>query len=133
MLNTHTTDKNDAVLVIDDEELIREAVCDIFELAGIQSYSAADGPEGIDILKQFGSAINVVLLDMKMPAMSGTETYQHLYNIKPEIKVIFSSGYSEDIAATLMQLSESDKPIYFLQKPYEIDALIDLVQEVQSG
>lgn len=125
--------ENDAILVIDDEELIREAVCDIFELAGIPAYAAADGPEGIGLLQQFYQKINIVLLDMRMPAMSGEETYRRLHEIKPDIKVIFSSGYSEDMATTLLRLSQRSNQIYFLQKPYEIETLIDLVQQAQSG
>ena len=125
--------KTGAVLIIDDEELIREAVIDILDLIGVKTYSAASGEEGLTLLKTHGQEISVVILDMQMPYMSGEETYKRLRTVDPDVKVIFSSGYSEDASSRFLNDPAHTNSTFFLQKPYPIDVLIELVQAVQGS
>ena len=117
------------VLVIDDEATIREAVSDILEIANIRVLSAADGREGVELFRNCRSEIGVIILDMQMPGMNGEETFQVLRHIDPNVKIIFSSGYTEIILPNLVNQTR----VAFLQKPYDIDGLVNKVQEMLSS
>ena len=121
--------KTGTVLIIDDEELIREAVVDILDLVEIKTYAAASGSEGLELFQVNHQDIDVVILDMQMPQMSGEETYEKLRSLDPDVKVIFSSGYSEDASSRVLNGASNSDSIFFLQKPYPIDGLIELVQK----
>lgn len=83
------------LLVIDDEEAVREAVVDILEMIGVDVLEAANGQIGVDLYTAHRDKIGAVLLDMQMPIMNGEETFHALRAFDPNIKVIVSSGYSE--------------------------------------
>jgi len=114
------------VLVIDDEELIRESIQDILDMTGIPTICAADGRAGVEIFKTKRSAVRAILLDMFMPVMSGTETLRKIRELDPHIPVILSSGYNE--RETRSHLGH-DQDVIFLQKPYPIDTLIGKVRQ----
>ncbi len=110
------------VLVIDDEMHVREAVTDTLEIIDIPVYAASNGREGIEMFKTYQREIVLILLDMSMPGLSGLETLAALREIDPEIGVIISSGYSQS------SLGSQLENVSFLQKPYDIDQLIDIVE-----
>ena len=83
------------VLVIDDEEMIRKTLKSTLERNGFQVILAEDGGEGVDLFRAIGHKVSVVILDMTMPVMSGEDTFRRLKSIRPEIRVILSSGYNE--------------------------------------
>lgn len=114
------------VLVIDDEELIREAVQDALDFSGILVLAAANGQEGVAHFTAHQETIKTVLLDMHMPVMDGPTTLRHLRALDPAIKIILCSGV-DDVATTPSFLC--DKALFFLQKPYTFDALINIVQK----
>ncbi len=114
------------ILVIDDEELIREAAKSILALEGIQAIGAANGADGIVAYQKQASEIDLVLLDLSMPGLSGQETLCELRKIDPEVRVILSSGYSE---VDVVQDFTGEKMTGFLQKPYSASALIEMVKQ----
>jgi DNA-binding NtrC family response regulator len=114
------------VLVVDDEEAIREAVRDILELVDIQSILAANGREAIELFNQHRSRIRAILLDLRMPVMSGTETYEILRELDTNVRIILSSGYDEKVSTLNF---EADDALVFLRKPYALDALLACVQD----
>ncbi|MFN8489562.1 MAG: response regulator [Caldilineaceae bacterium] len=115
------------VLVIDDEAAIREAVVDILEMSQLESIAAASGAVGIEAFRQYVDQIGVVLLDMKMPGLSGEETYAALRQIDPHVKVILSSGYHESEVAKNFT---KQGLVTFLQKPYNFDVLLQEIHKV---
>jgi CheY-like chemotaxis protein len=118
-----------AILVIDDELAIRDVVTDIFAfISEATVYTAANGHDGLRILEQQQS-IGLVLLDMNMPLMTGEETYERLRHIAPQVKVIVSSSLSP--AEARLRFGERELPTY-LQKPYDINALLNVVQLVSA-
>lgn len=118
--------KTDLVLVIDDEEPVREAVTDVLALADVETISAANGPLGIDLYRQRQTEISLVLLDLKMPVMSGEETLRGLKAINPDVKVVLSSGYNEtEVTRQFAGLGVTG----FLQKPYDIQGLLETVRK----
>lgn len=115
------------VLVIDDEEHVRDAVVDILAIVEIPTLIAANGQEGLELYQSHQSEIGVVLLDLKMPVMSGTDALHALQQINPQVKVILSSGYHEtEVSKQFMGLGVTA----FLQKPYDLKTLINKVQKV---
>lgn len=120
----------DAILVIDDNIVIREALTDILgSLLDIPVYTAANGHEGLQIYQQQNIAL--VLLDMNMPVMNGEQTYEKLQQIAPQVKVIVSSSLSEAEASD--RFGERKLPT-FLRKPYDTESLLAVVQtELTSG
>ena len=103
------------VLVVDDEETIREVASSMLKDMGLKPLTAADGVEGIDIFRQHHQDISVVLLDMTMPRMGGEDAFTELCRIDPNVKVILSSGYNEQDATNRF----AGKGLAgFLQKPY---------------
>ncbi|MFZ0545488.1 MAG: response regulator [Candidatus Promineifilaceae bacterium] len=121
--NRDTAEKKDfLILVIDDEEPVREAVTDILELEHIQVLTAADGQTGIDIFKANAAEIDLVLLDLSMPGLSGVETLQQLRKIDPSARILLSSGYDKQDAYHHIGTVE---PTGFIQKPYSAALLMD--------
>jgi CheY-like chemotaxis protein len=121
-----STQTSPVVLVVDDEEAIREAVRDILELVEIQSILAANGREAIDLFIEHRQRIKAILLDLRMPVMSGTETYEKLRELDGDIRIILSSGYDEKVSTLNF---DADSALKFLRKPYALDALLACVQD----
>jgi two-component system, cell cycle sensor histidine kinase and response regulator CckA len=114
------------VLVIDDEAAVREAVSDILEMEEIGVLTAANGNEGIAIYKEKGDSIDLVLLDLSMPGISGQDTFAALQKIDENVRILLSSGYSETNA---IRGFNSPSLVGFLQKPYRLDVFIKLIQK----
>ena len=115
------------VLVVDDEEIVREVARRSLERFGFRVLVAESGRAAIDIFKRHPGEIAAAILDLNMPEMSGEETLPELRKIRPGVKVIVSSGYSETEA---MPLFIEDQVAGFIQKPYTATALAEKVQSV---
>lgn len=111
------------VLIVDDEEPVRDALAELLKHAGLQVLTASNGQKGIDCFRAYRTEIDLVILDMQMPVMSGPEALRSLRAIDPAVRIILSSGYSESVIDGL----EPDGYTLFLQKPYELDALVEKV------
>jgi PAS domain S-box-containing protein len=122
-------EKIGVVLVIDDEEPVRDAVADILETAGIQVLSAANGAAGIALYREHMADITLVLLDLSMPGMNGEETFQKLHSINPDIRIILSSGYNQ-IEATRHFTGKGLAA--FLQKPFRAADLLAIVEQYRE-
>ena len=127
-MEERTEQQSRKVLVIDDQAPVREAVEEVLAMVGIVVLAAEDGHMGIHMYQERKDEIDLVLLDLSMPGLSGQETLRQLRQINPAIKVILSSGYSEEEIT-----KEFDYAKDFLQKPYNIDRLIDLVDQYLSS
>jgi len=115
------------VLVVDDEETVRTVARLSLEKCGFQVLSAVDGREGVRIFRENADSIELVLLDMTMPHMNGEEAFGEMRRIKPDVKVILSSGYNEMDAAGRF----AGKGLAgFIQKPYRP---VDLIARVRAA
>lgn len=115
------------VLVVDDEETVRTVARLSLEKCGFQVLSAVDGREGVRVFRENADSIELVLLDMTMPHMNGEEAFGEMRRIKPDVKVILSSGYNEMDAAGRF----AGKGLAgFIQKPYRP---VDLIARVRAA
>ncbi len=112
------------ILVIDDEDVVRHAVIDLLTLGGWQVLEAATGMQGIALYRQYRDIIKLVLLDMRMPGLSGVETLRQLQSFDPQVKVVLTSGYGEREALTRFGHTPH---LSFLQKPYRLETLFDTI------
>jgi PAS domain S-box-containing protein len=108
------------LLIIDDEEAVRSVAAEMLELCGYRVIAAENGLQGIDLYQRHRQEIQLVLLDINMPLLSGAETMVRLKEIDPEVKVVVTSGFIQDEKAdVLMRLGA----VGFVQKPFTLSLL----------
>ncbi|MDX8396441.1 MAG: PAS domain S-box protein [Mariprofundaceae bacterium] len=118
------------VLIIDDEETVREVASVMLEDLGFKIITANDGIEGIEQFRQHQQNITHVLLDMTMPRMNGEDCFSELRALKPDVSVILSSGYNEQDATSRF----AGKGLAgFIQKPYSPQQLADIFKSVTEA
>jgi signal transduction histidine kinase/ActR/RegA family two-component response regulator len=103
------------ILVVDDEEIVRRAASSGLRRFGYRVLVAEDGRSGVEVYRAKANEIDLVLLDMTMPVMGGEETYREIRGIRPDARVILSSGYNEKEA---IRRFSAGALAGFLQKPY---------------
>ena len=115
------------ILVVDDEKDVGEAAQAILEYLGYQVTVVLNGREAVDICQDLMNPVDVVLLDMVMPVMSGAACFEALRRIRPDLKVILCTGYDRNHA---VQDLFNQGVIGFIQKPYDVDELAHACQVV---
>jgi len=108
------------ILLVEDEEGVRNLVVRRLNILGYDTITAADGEEGVSVFRDRLNEIDMVMLDFKMPKMDGVEAFGELIRIKPDVKVILSSGYTED---AVIEKFVGPRPAAVLHKPYDMEAL----------
>jgi CheY-like chemotaxis protein len=127
--NNHNPNSSRSVLIIDDEELIRDLARDVLEMHGFHILSAENGVDGVAVYKENKDNIACIILDLMMPRMSGRETYQQLKEIDKNAKIILSTGHGRgEMAQEIIALGVQG----VIQKPYRIEELLRLVQKMMS-
>ena len=114
------------ILVIDDEKTVRNLSRKMLESNGFRVITAVDGQDGIDVYTEHADEIDVVLLDLTMPRLNGEDTYKRLREIKGDVNVVFSSGYSVDTISKYLTRTEN---VRFIQKPYHTYELTNVIHE----
>ena len=117
------------ILLVDDEEMIVEVGAEMIKTIGYKVITADRGSRALEIYKEKGSEIDVVLLDMIMPTMGGGELFDQLKNLDNSVKVILSSGYSIDGKASEIINRGCNG---FIQKPFNIKDLSGKLNEVMK-
>lgn len=117
------------ILVIDDEETVRNVAKIALERCGYKVLAAEDGQKGLDIFEQAPDAISLILLDMAMPGLSGEDTLKRIHAIRPDTPVVVSSGFSETDARAKFP----DSITAFLQKPYTARQLGAEIMSILRG
>ncbi len=128
--NHEITPGTGTILLIDDEPAIRFANGLLLESAGYKVLVAEDGITGLEILKNNLAEIDLILLDMIMPKMNGSECFKKIVEIKPEVKVILCSGFPQD--ADLAEMKDQGLSS-FICKPCRADELTRKVAEAMSS
>jgi len=109
---------NETILVVDDNDLFRKFIVHTLNLLGYHTFEAESSKKAIEIIEKKHSHIDLMLTDIVMPDMSGRELAEHLKTFRPKIKMIFMSGYAEDIVVHREVFTIIDKGSSFLKKPF---------------
>jgi signal transduction histidine kinase len=110
------------ILVIDDEDVVRHAARAALEHYGFTVFEACDGQDGADLFSRLHDRVSVVLVDLTMPRMDGRGVWEYIRRVRPDMRVVISSGFDESEA---MKHFASDPDLMFIQKPYTATALIE--------
>lgn len=116
----------ETILLVDDEEFVRDLGTRILTKAGYRVLTAADGKEAIEIYEATKDKISLVLLDLTMPKMGGQECLEHLMRIDPGAKVLIATGHSRETASAESPLSRVRG---FVAKPYNIKEILQAIRE----
>ena len=124
------TNKGETLLLVDDEHAILDACSSMLKRLGYDVIVARGGKEAVDMYRQHQAQIDLVILDIIMPDLSGGEVFDRLLDINPRVKVLLSSGYSiEDQAAEIMRRGCDG----FIQKPFQMEQLHRSIREIVGG
>lgn len=112
------------VLLVEDEELVRRANTELLKLAGYRVVTAVDGEDALKVFQQHENEIELVVLDVVMPKLSGKEVGDKIANVRPELPILYTSGYSIDSSLI------ADANIQLLQKPFRTNDLLGKIRQM---
>jgi two-component system cell cycle sensor histidine kinase/response regulator CckA len=115
------------ILIVEDEEIVRLVSEEILTNAGYRVLLTTEGLEGLELFHAKHKEIDLVLLDCTLPHLSGSEFYQEMRTIKPDLPVLFYSGFNRSNAIPEL---DGQAHILFLQKPFRAERLLDMVEEL---
>jgi DNA-binding NtrC family response regulator len=129
-LNTEFFKDKETVLLIDDDDMVTDVAAQILNNSGYGVISAKNGKEAIEVYKANQDRIDMAILDMILPDMSGMDTYEKLKEINPGIKVLLASGYGIDSqASNIMERGCNG----FIQKPFNMSELIKTIGDILAS
>jgi len=109
------------VLFVEDEGFLREMASGIMESAGHRVLKARDAAEATKLFRRYRKIIDVLLTDVVLPGKNGRELARELRAVDPELKVIFISGYAENV---ITRQQSHDRGTHYLPKPFSADSLL---------
>ncbi|RCK75966.1 MAG: PAS/PAC sensor hybrid histidine kinase [Candidatus Ozemobacter sibiricus] len=112
------------ILLVEDEEMVRETALAMLESLGYQVTACVNGQEAVETFRELWRQIDLVILDLIMPRMAGRETFHAMRTIDPAVRVLVASGFSDE--ATARQIIQ-DGALGFLQKPFQLNELASKV------
>jgi len=122
--------RNHTLLLVDDEDLVRSVGVSLLEKLGYKALAAANGQEALEIFEKHGSEIDLVILDLTMPGMSGTDTFRELRARFDFTPVVICSGYLVDV--TEIEKECGSCPEGIVQKPYQIETMSETIAEIMD-
>ena len=117
----------ETILLVEDDEVVRKLVSEVLDNEGYRLLEAANGVEALSICAQYEERIHLLLTDVIMPEMSGRELANRLAAVRPEVKVLYMSGYPDDV---IVHHGVLDEGTAFIQKPFAADVLARQVRDV---
>ena len=117
---------NETILMVEDQDIVRRMTVRILQALGYSIMEAANGREGYEIFSDRNEEIDLVILDLTMPEMSGTDLLKKMKEINPTLKVIITSGYPRDKLVNELVRQGAG----FLQKPFPVEELADTIRKL---
>jgi two-component system cell cycle sensor histidine kinase/response regulator CckA len=120
----------DTILLVEDEEAVRSFAARALKLRGYTVLDAESGEAALEIVQRYADVIHLLITDVVMPNMDGPTLVRAATKLQPDIRVIYMSGYAEDV---FRRLGERTEEVHFLPKPFGLKQLVAKVKEVLSG
>jgi CheY-like chemotaxis protein len=118
---------DEVVLVVEDENAVRYIMARTLRECGYTVLEAAGGPQALEILQEQGAPVNLIIADVVMPQMSGRELAKRVLERRPDVPILFTSGYT---GLYVVQRGLLDEGQEFIQKPIAPDTLAHKVREM---
>jgi two-component system, cell cycle sensor histidine kinase and response regulator CckA len=118
---------DETILLVEDQKSVRSFTKAALKASGYHVIEASDGDEAIAVAERYVEEIHLVLTDVVMPGISGKESSERLKEVRPNLKVLFMSGYTADVIA---QRGILDRSVAFLHKPFSPVELAAKVREI---
>jgi PAS domain S-box-containing protein len=116
----------ETILVVEDSEMVRKTTCEMLERLGYRVLSSSTAESCIELVRAHTGHIDLLLTDVIMPRMNGRELYDVLQGIRPELNVLFMSGYAADVIG---RHGVADTGVRFIQKPFSLRVLSERVRQ----
>jgi PAS domain S-box-containing protein len=127
-VSTKSLQGSETILLVEDEEIVRKLACTILQKNGYKVLEAPNGEEALRIVQgQNGNPIHLLVTDVVMPGMSGRQLADHLERLRPEMKILYISGYTDN---AIVHHGILDEGMNYIQKPFTIEGLARKVREV---
>jgi PAS domain S-box-containing protein len=120
----------ETVLIVEDQEALRDVTERIFTRSGYHVLTATNGAEAVTLAAQHDGEIHLLLTDVVMPTMLGKEAAEKIRQFKPEIEVLFMSGYAQPVLASQGRL---DRDVHLIEKPFTASAIIEKAGRILNG
>ncbi|HKV10957.1 MAG TPA: response regulator [Thermoanaerobaculia bacterium] len=117
----------ETILLVEDNEELRGSTWGVLEALGYRVRTAADGPEALALLDREDGTVDLVISDVVMPGLSGPDLIARIREKRPDIRVLFISGYTDNV---VLRHGILEGEVDFLEKPYTIDRLARKIREV---
>ena len=114
------------ILLVDDENLIRDFAAKVLRIHGYEVLTAENGESAVELCRDGETTLDLLLTDYSMPSMNGQQLYSRLQEIYPHMPVLYMSGYQEDV----LEESGTNDETPFIHKPFTIEKLATKVREL---
>jgi CheY-like chemotaxis protein len=121
---------NETILLVEDEPMVRALGKEFLEEYGYRVLTAANGREGLQMCQDFAERIDLIITDVVMPQMSGRELAEKARELRPDARVLFMSGFTDDAVVRHGIVADD---VCFIQKPFSPEALARKAREVLEG
>ena len=121
---------SETILFVEDEESVRELVREYLMGTGYRVLEACDGVQALEIAAAHKGAIDILVTDVVMPRLSGRELASRIAAVRPNVKVLFISGYTDD---SIFRHGVLEGGVAYLQKPFNLKAIAQKIREVLDG
>ncbi len=127
MLPDTTVRGTETVLVIEDDNNLRELLQEVLRDYGYSAIGASDGEQGVEAFARLATSIVLVISDLMLPKVRGKQLYKKLHHIKPGVKMLFVSGHP--VSEMSRGFEPSDR-VKFLQKPFDLERFVTILREL---
>ena len=124
---TNSFNGTENILIIEDSEGVRKMTCTALKRRGYQIYEAKDGEEALQKITNFEGTMDLLITDVVLPKMNGKELADKIKKLKPDIKIIFMSGYTDE---TIVHQGILEAGIEFIQKPFSPNKFAEKVRQI---